>query len=829
MRDHELREERLKKRFELPPFLKHFATNLNQLARQDKIPPVFGRDYEMDQVLEILCHRERANSVLLLGEPGVGKTAIAEGLARRIEFEPEKVPVRLRDCQIVNLQMNTMVAGTMLRGMFEDRIQNVIREIKERPNLILFIDEVHTMIGAGSALGAPSDAANVFKSVLARGEVRIIGATTLQRVQGVHPGRRGARAPLPHGARRASRRSSETRTILYNLRPRLERNYSVRIKDEAIETALEMSPRYMRHLQLPDKVIGWLDTAAVKAEIGRRWEVTGADVVNVISKIARIPEDMVFREVTDRFRDIEARLATRVVGQREAIDAVARRLVLNKGPLKDGFDRPDGVLLFLGPTGVGKTELAKSVAEFLFGDEKKMIRVDMSEYQDGAVAVDKLIGMPRGIVGSERGGVLTNQLKDNPYSVVLLDEVEKASPSMLNLFLQAFDEGWITDGRGKRVYLSDAIVIMTSNIGSECFRKLTSPLGFYSKQVGVEQVQGEITRELERRFSPEFRNRIDEVVIFRPLSKDEVRQITLQQIAKIEKALARSGRTLTVTPEALEQLVTDGYSLAYGARFLKRVIESRIKLPISQRWTEGQRLHRRRARRPGRDRGHQRGRPLRARGDGVRLRSAARPTSSDVGRQFGTTARVARADLVRDVEPLSSVACSASSAFVALATCVPARRSYRSCSTAIIAAHRVDVVGLRVGAGVEAVVALDHVRELPGEEPHEVILRAPLQVHDVRAHERGAVIGDRLDRRFELRRLRGEARDDRRHQHAGVDARIAQLADGAQPLQRMRGARLERAPRVLVDGRHAHVDRAARARGRAPRAGRRRARPSVPW
>jgi ATP-dependent Clp protease ATP-binding subunit ClpA len=299
---------------------------------------------------------------------------------------------------------------------------------------------------------------------------------------------------------------------------------------------------------------------------------------------------MVFREVTDRFRDVEARLGDRVVGQREAIDAVARRLVLNKGPLKDGFDRPDGVLLFLGPTGVGKTELAKSVAEFLFGDEKKMIRVDMSEYQDGAVAVDKLIGMPRGIVGSERGGVLTNQLKDNPYSVVLLDEVEKASPGMLNLFLQAFDEGWITDGRGKRVYLSDAIVIMTSNIGSDVFRKLTNPMGFLSKQVGVDQVKGEISRELERRFTPEFRNRIDEVVVFRPLTKDEVRLITLQQLGRIEKSLAKGGRGLTVTPAALEQLVTDGYSLAYGARFLKRVIESRIKLPISQRWAEGQRF-----------------------------------------------------------------------------------------------------------------------------------------------------------------------------------------------------------------------------------------------
>ncbi len=587
VRKQEELEKQLRIKFDLPPYLRQFGVNLNKLAREDKLPPIIGREEEIDQILEILCHRERSNSVMILGEPGVGKTAIVEGLAQRLEFQPDTVPRRLRGRQVVNLQMNTLVAGTMFRGMFEDRLEKVISELKERQNFIVFIDEAHSLIGAGSALGVPSDAANIFKSTLSRGEIQIIGATT----EGEYKEYIAEDEALARRFRVITLREptrEETREILLGVRPRLECNYGVSISDEALEASLELSSRYNRTLKLPDKCISWLDTAAVKVEINRPGDpVKPADVMEVISQESRVPLDMVFRDTTERFSRIEEALAQRVVGQKEAITALARQLRLNKGPLKENFDRPDGVLLFLGPSGVGKTELGKALAEFLFGDEKRMLRLDMSEYKDSTIAVDKLIGMPRGIVGSERGGILTNLIRENPYTVVLLDEIEKASTYVLHLFLQVFDEGWLTDGRGKKVYFSDAVIIMTSNLGSDEFKKFTKPLGFLEDSQGIRTVKRAVIKEVENNFSPEFINRIDDIIVFSPLNEDEVGKITQMYLREIKEFLKKQGKDLEVSDKAVEALARTGFSLKYGARFLKRNIDDKIKIPITLQWKKG--------------------------------------------------------------------------------------------------------------------------------------------------------------------------------------------------------------------------------------------------
>ncbi|MCL1926909.1 MAG: ATP-dependent Clp protease ATP-binding subunit [Syntrophorhabdaceae bacterium] len=579
--------EESNKRYELPANLRLFAVNLNRLAHEGKIPPIIGRDAEIDQIVEYLCHKDRCNSVMILGDPGVGKTAVAEGLAMRFEFEPHRIPERLRGRQIVNLQMNTIVAGTVFRGMFEDRIEKIIAEVKESKNIILFVDEAHTVVGAGSAMGVPSDAANIFKSALARGEVQIIGATTATEYKGIIQ-EDEALARRFRVVKIGEPTKDETREILMGLKPRLESNYGVTVLDEAIDFAISMSDRYARSLRLPDKVINWLDTACVRVEIrgGEEKSVAARDVLEVVSSETKTPQDLVRRDVIDRFRNMEERVSQRLVGQMDAVKAVAKALRMNKGPLKANIYRPDGVLLFLGPTGVGKTEMAKALAEYLFGDERQLVRVDMSEYRDGALAVDKLIGMPRGIVGSERGGILTNQVRDNPYTVVLLDEIEKADNRVHNLFLQVFDEGWLTDGRGKKVYFSDTIIIMTSNLGSEELSKLVRPMGFGNASGEFETVRKAVLKAAENRFSPEFINRLDDIVVFSTLSADEVRKIASIYLESIRKMMAGHGKTLRVSDAALSALAGAGFSVKYGARFLKRLIDEKVKMPVTLQWKE---------------------------------------------------------------------------------------------------------------------------------------------------------------------------------------------------------------------------------------------------
>jgi ATP-dependent Clp protease ATP-binding subunit ClpA len=576
----------------LPPLLQECCYDLTSLAEAGKLPIIVGREKEIKQMIEVLLIPEGPANPLLIGEAGVGKTAIVEGLAQKLVSKDGAVPERLRRCRIICLQMNSVVAGTMLRGSFEWKMQQIISFFSQhKDRAILFIDELHTIVGAGSAMGVPTDAAEILLSALGRGEIRLIGTTTPSKYK-----------ELIRSNEALDRRFTQikvgeppletVRVVLQSVKQRLEKQRGLQISEEAIARAIELAPRYLRSRKLPDKAKQWLVQAVTKAEFEKRKEVTAQDVIMVVSEQTGIPEDVIVRNSLGRLERMEEVLKEQVIGQDEAIGALARRVRTKLSPLKENPVAPNGVFLFLGPTGVGKTKTAEALAEFLFADESRMVRFDMSEYQDPD-AMSRLIGRGRGIVGAERGGLLTERIKEKPYTVLLLDEIEKAHPQVLNLFLQAFDEGWITDGLGDTVYFSDVIIIMTSNLGSHLFRKLLNPMGFLPEREELsreqlERVHQELIATIKREnwMTPEFLNRIDLILVFDPLSKETVKKIVRLLIDRLNERIAPFGKRLVVDEAAVELIVERGYSVEFGARELKRVLAELVEDQLALHWEE---------------------------------------------------------------------------------------------------------------------------------------------------------------------------------------------------------------------------------------------------
>ena len=618
-----------------------FAVDLNEKAKQGKIDPVIGRNDEINRVIQILSRRNKNNPVLI-GEPGVGKTAIAEGLAQRIVNND--VPEILKNCHIISLNMSSVVAGTKYRGEFEERLKKVIDEVKKHKDWILFVDELHTLVGAGSSEGS-MDAANIMKPALARGELRCIGATTLKeykkyiekdaalerRFQPVKVGE-----PTP----------KDTLEILKGLRDRYEAFHKAKITDEALKAAVELSGRYITDRFQPDKAIDVIDEAAAKVRmeasstpeglkkkeealesvnkekeaadsaqdfekaaiyrdqakklqteidtLKKDWKggdhdhltVTEEDVAEVVSKWTGVPVQNLKKSDSERMLHLEDELHKRVIGQDEAVHAVATAIRRARAGMKDP-KRPIGSFLFLGTTGVGKTELARALAECMFGSEKNMIRFDMSEYMEKH-EVSRLVGAPPGYVGYEEGGQLTDAVRRNPYSVILFDEVEKAHMDFFNILLQVLDDGRLTDGQGRTVDFTNCVIIMTSNLGSNFLKgHMGKKLGFSSgekeeKEESFEDIRKMIMDEVKRTFRPEFINRIDEIIVFHPLTPENLSEIVDLMLKKVAGKLERFHVSLDVSDEAKKVIIADGTDVEYGARPLKRTIQKEMEDPISE-------------------------------------------------------------------------------------------------------------------------------------------------------------------------------------------------------------------------------------------------------